>query len=137
MNATENSFEHIIRVTEAARRRQQEHAIPGPKSIAVFLPGVLVNLFEGADEDGKPVPVEMVHLLADLLVNCAFGSDSDLGRDALPTLVGMKVLGGMLAYSVLNSARAEGMGWGEACYRARVAVNAFAAGDFARIGRAA
>lgn len=130
MNATENAFENVKRMMESAEEYQQRRDVSAPG----ILPETLATLMDQADEAGCYASAHEFHQLVALLVDAAFGPDSGVERDLLPTLQIMKAMAEFLVITILITKHGQGLGWHHACGCARVAADAFAAGNFMRIG---
>jgi hypothetical protein len=131
-----NEFENVTRIMESAEEYQQRWAVAGPVPAAIILPETLATLMDQVDEAGSRVSAHEFHQLKALLVDAAFGPDSGVESDLLPTLQVMKAMAESLVSYVLIAKHGQGLGWHNACDCARVAVNAFAAGNFTQIGSA-
>jgi phage regulator Rha-like protein len=95
------------------------------------------ELADRAHQAGSTTPEELFHVNMNKLINRVFGLASGERAGLSPTMRAMITAAQAIATEALSRALAEGLGHREAYQRAKEAVERYAAGSLALIGRAA
>jgi sulfur transfer protein SufE len=120
---------------ELSREFQRQRDREGPKPIVFSLGESLACILEQADQAKTPVPACAVDACVGLIVAQAFVQNEGLGADLAFVLSVLKAVTKIAVAEVLSTARAEGLGWLDACAQAKAVADACAVGSFARVGR--
>lgn len=120
--------ESYSQLHQLCREHQCERDHGGWRTFRAISVDLLVGVFEAAERANNPPPISNVEDFINLIVEESFPREKLIGTSLAPLAERLMGEARTAALEILEAARASGLGWRQACARARVAADAVARG---------